>query len=207
MDRLPWTRFHWLVIIGLGVSASLDGLRDSDCLAIVGQSYLQADAAHHDGGCRHTRLRLSLWRGCGGTAVRAKHHQAIWGGRRCSWCVLLSTWWLAGLGAFRSICTPSSSVGFFAGMGIGGENTAINSAIDELIPSHDQGRVDIAVTVPPGRRDDRLLSISPCRIRSWFRSIWAGESGSSSPRLRVSPLSTCARRHSRESTMADDPWS
>ena len=34
---------------------------------------------------------------------------------------------------------------FIAGMGIGGEYTAINSAIDELIPSHYRGRVDIAV--------------------------------------------------------------
>ena len=34
---------------------------------------------------------------------------------------------------------------FVAGLGIGGEYTAINSAIDELIPSHYRGRVDIAV--------------------------------------------------------------
>ena len=34
---------------------------------------------------------------------------------------------------------------FVAGTGIGGEYTAINSAIDELIPSHYRGRVDIAV--------------------------------------------------------------
>ncbi|MGH3438200.1 MAG: MFS transporter, partial [Sciscionella sp.] len=34
---------------------------------------------------------------------------------------------------------------FIAGMGIGGEYTAINSAIDELIPSKHRGRVDIAV--------------------------------------------------------------
>lgn len=26
MDRLPWTRFHWLVVISLGVSWVLDGL-------------------------------------------------------------------------------------------------------------------------------------------------------------------------------------
>src|SRR6195952_46155 len=26
MDRLPWTRFHWLVVVGLGVSWILDGL-------------------------------------------------------------------------------------------------------------------------------------------------------------------------------------
>jgi MFS family permease len=34
---------------------------------------------------------------------------------------------------------------FFAGMGIGGEYTAINSAIDELIPSRYRGRVDISI--------------------------------------------------------------
>ncbi|MEO9151618.1 MAG: MFS transporter, partial [Lapillicoccus sp.] len=26
MDRLPWTRFHWSVVVGLGVSWILDGL-------------------------------------------------------------------------------------------------------------------------------------------------------------------------------------
>jgi MFS family permease len=34
---------------------------------------------------------------------------------------------------------------FVAGLGIGGEYAAINSAIDELIPSHYRGRVDIAI--------------------------------------------------------------
>ena len=34
---------------------------------------------------------------------------------------------------------------FIAGVGIGGEYSAINSAIDELIPSHYRGRVDIAI--------------------------------------------------------------
>jgi MFS family permease len=34
---------------------------------------------------------------------------------------------------------------FIAGMGIGGEYTAINSAIDEIIPSRYRGRVDIAI--------------------------------------------------------------
>ncbi|MDE1675472.1 hypothetical protein PWJ90_38480, partial [Nocardia gipuzkoensis] len=26
MDRLPWTRFHWLIVVGLGVSWFLDGI-------------------------------------------------------------------------------------------------------------------------------------------------------------------------------------
>ena len=34
---------------------------------------------------------------------------------------------------------------FIAGMGIGGEYSAINSAIDELIPGKYRGRVDIAI--------------------------------------------------------------
>ena len=34
---------------------------------------------------------------------------------------------------------------FIAGMGIGGEYAAINSAIDELIPARFRGRVDIVV--------------------------------------------------------------
>jgi len=35
---------------------------------------------------------------------------------------------------------------FFTGFGIGGEYAAINSAIDELIPSRNRGRVDIAIS-------------------------------------------------------------
>src|SRR6185295_2329005 len=34
---------------------------------------------------------------------------------------------------------------FLTGMGIGGEYAAINSAIDELIPARNRGRVDIAI--------------------------------------------------------------
>jgi len=39
---------------------------------------------------------------------------------------------------------------FIAGLGIGGEYTAINSAIDELIPSHYRGRVDTPSTAHIG---------------------------------------------------------
>lgn len=46
-----------------------------------------------------------------------------------------NAWWIAFLYATR----------FVAGMGIGGEYAAINSAIDELIPARYRGRVDIGV--------------------------------------------------------------
>src|ERR1700722_16249411 len=37
LDRLPWTRFHWLIIVGLGVSWILDGLE----IQIVSQAGYQ----------------------------------------------------------------------------------------------------------------------------------------------------------------------
>ena len=51
----------------------------------------------------------------------------------------------SGLGGFSFNLWSLLACRFLAGMGIGGEYTAINSAIDELIPSHYRGRVDIAV--------------------------------------------------------------
>jgi len=37
LDRLPWVRFHWLIIVGLGVSWILDGLE----IQIVSQAGYQ----------------------------------------------------------------------------------------------------------------------------------------------------------------------
>src|ERR1700761_6746741 len=45
MDRLPWTRFHWLIIVGLGVSWILDGLE----IQIVAQAGYQ-DTLHLSNG-------------------------------------------------------------------------------------------------------------------------------------------------------------
>ena len=38
LDRLPWARFHWLVVVGLGVSWILDGLE----IQIVSQAGYQS---------------------------------------------------------------------------------------------------------------------------------------------------------------------
>ena len=51
----------------------------------------------------------------------------------------------SGLGGFAWDYWSLLICRFIAGTGIGGEYTAINSAIDELIPSQYRGRVDIAV--------------------------------------------------------------
>src|SRR3954452_1250784 len=43
LDRLPWTRFHWMVVVGLGVSWILDGL-EVQLVANVG-SVITQDAS------------------------------------------------------------------------------------------------------------------------------------------------------------------
>ena len=44
MDRLPWTRFHWMVVVGLGISWILDGLE----IQLVSVERVPEDARHDD---------------------------------------------------------------------------------------------------------------------------------------------------------------
>jgi MFS family permease len=139
MDRLPWARFHWLVVFGLGTAWILDGL----------EIQLVASA-----GYQHTLHMSSTEVGFTGTiyligqVVGALFFGRLTDklGRKRLFVITLaiylvgsgvaglawSTWWLW---LWR----------FVAGLGIGGEYTAINSAIDELIPAKYRGRVDIAI--------------------------------------------------------------
>ena len=143
MDRLPWTRFHWLVVVGLGVSWILDGLEiqlaslvtgvltDAKTLALttgeagfLGSMYLIGEVV---GALVFGRLTDKL-------------------GRKKLFIVTLAIYLIgSGLGGFAWDYWSLLACRFIAGLGIGGEYTAINSAIDELIPSHYRGRVDIAV--------------------------------------------------------------
>ncbi|MGC8489465.1 MAG: MFS transporter [Clostridia bacterium] len=143
LDRLPWSRFHWLVIIGLGVSWILDGLEiqivssvspvlqeraalglTAAQAGLVGTAYLLGEVAGALVFGRVTdrmgRRRMFIW-----TLTLYLVASGVAGLSPTLWFLLL----------FR----------FLAGAGIGGEYSAINSAIDELIPSYYRGRVDIAV--------------------------------------------------------------
>jgi MFS family permease len=139
LDRLPWARFHWLIVVGLGVSWILDGLE----IQIVSQAGFQKDLglSSADVGALGSVYLV-------GQIVGALFFGRITDriGRRKIFLLTLTiyligsgmaglSWNLAVLAAFR----------FVAGVGIGGEYSAINSAIDELIPSHYRGRVDIAI--------------------------------------------------------------
>ncbi|MBV8446069.1 MAG: MFS transporter, partial [Candidatus Dormibacteraeota bacterium] len=143
MDRLPWTRFHWLVIAGLGVSWILDGL-EIQIVALVGTVLQDKGTLHLSAGDVGILGSVYLAGEVAGALVFGRITDLIGRKRMFVWC--LGIYLVAsGVGAlsmnlwFLVICR------FVAGTGIGGEYTAINSAIDELIPSHYRGRVDIAV--------------------------------------------------------------
>jgi MFS family permease len=143
MDRLPWTRFHWLVIIGLGVSWILDGL-EIQIASTVGTVLTDKHTLHITTGDVGTLGSVYLFGEVVGALLFGRITDAI--GRKKMFVVCLGLYLVAsGLGGFSFNLYSLLICRFFAGMGIGGEYTAINSAIDELIPSHYRGRVDIAV--------------------------------------------------------------
>jgi len=149
LDRLGWSRFHTMLVVALGVAWVLDGLEitiasnvtslisskqslnlsSASVAFAVGTVYLLGEVA---GALFFGRLS-DKW------------------GRKNLFMITLGVYLFGG---FLTACTFGHSQfwvywlwvsRFIAGMGIGGEYAAINSAIDELIPAKYRGRVDIAV--------------------------------------------------------------
>src|SRR6185437_12596684 len=145
LDRLPWSRFHWVVIIGLGTAWILDGLE----VNIVGS--ISARLAEPGAGAGLTKSDISSWAAslyiagaCLGAIVFGQLTDRY--GRKKLFMVTL------GIYLFGTVLTALtfSPAWFFVfrfitGMGIGGEYSAINSAIDELIPAKHRGRVDVSI--------------------------------------------------------------
>ena len=143
LDRLPWSRFHWLVITGLGVSWILDGL-EIQIVALVGTVLQDRATLHLSAGDVGLLGSIYLLGEVVGALVFGRITDHI--GRKKMFIACLGLYLcFSGLGAFSFNLWSLLFCRFVAGMGIGGEYTAINSAIDELIPSHYRGRVDIAV--------------------------------------------------------------
>ncbi len=143
LDRLPWSRWHWRVVIALGVAWVLDGL-EVTLVGSVGGVLERPDTlgltAAQIGGAGSLYI--------GGAVVGA----LVFGrladklGRKRLFLATLVVYTLATLAtafspsfAFFAVCR------FVTGLGIGGEYAAINSAIDELIPARVRGRVNLAI--------------------------------------------------------------
>jgi MFS family permease len=144
LDRLPWARWHWLVVIGLGTVWILDGLE----VTIVGSM----SAALQE---EKTGLGLSSFDvgvagaiyvagACLGALFFGQLTDRL--GRKKLFLITLGVYTVATvLTAFSMNPMWYFFCRFLTGAGIGGEYAAINSAIDELIPAKYRGRVDVAI--------------------------------------------------------------
>ncbi|MGQ4513320.1 MFS transporter [Streptomyces sp. DW26H14] len=145
LDRLPWSRWHWMIVIGLGTVWILDGLE----VTVVGNiasrlSEKGSGLSITDGQVTGIGAALYVAGACSGALVfgwltdrfgRKKLFMitlAVYLTATAATALSFSAWWFF---LFR----------FLTGFGIGGEYAAINSAIDELIPSRFRGRVDLII--------------------------------------------------------------
>jgi len=148
VDRLRWSPFHTRMVLALGVAWILDGLEitiASDVADILEKGNTLHMSARAVGDIASVYLVGEVV----GALFFGRLSDKL--GRRRLFLVTLGVY-LVGSGLTAATFGHGAgwvlwlyATRFIAGMGIGGEYAAINSAIDEMIPSHYRGRVDIAV--------------------------------------------------------------
>jgi MFS family permease len=144
MDRLPWARWHWMVVLGLGTVWILDGLE----VTIVGA--IGSRLTHPEAGLGLSESQVGLAASvyivgaCLGALFFGRLADTL--GRKKLFITTLVVYLVATvLTAFSMNPLWFYACRFFTGAGIGGEYAAINSAIDELIPARVRGRVDLMI--------------------------------------------------------------
>jgi len=147
IDRLPWSKFHTQLVMALGVAWILDGL-EITIASSVGPDLTLKNTLNMSAGA----VSDIAWWYLIGEVIGALFfgHLSDRLGRRNLFMITLGVY-LVGSGL--TAVTPNGGHWFIflyatriiAGMGIGGEYAAINSAIDEMIPARYRGRVDLAV--------------------------------------------------------------
>jgi MFS family permease len=141
LDRLPWSRWHWLVVIGLGVTWILDGLEVTLAGAVGGVLKESLHMSDAQVGASATFYLVGAVVGAIGFGYATDRL-----GRKKLFTVTLLVYLMAT--ASSALAWNFWSFAFFrliTGTGIGGEYAAINSAIDELIPARVRGHVDLLI--------------------------------------------------------------
>jgi MFS family permease len=143
MDRLPWSSWHLLVVVALGITWLLDGLEGNLAGSLAG-ILKRKDTL----GLSDAQLGLSGTYYLVGSVLGALVFGYLtdrWGRKKlfsitillylCATAATAFSWNFASFTLFRSL----------TGAGIGGEYAAVNSAVDELIPARLRGRVDLTI--------------------------------------------------------------
>jgi MFS family permease len=144
LDRLPWSRFHWMVVVGLGTVWILDGLE----VTIVGSMSDALKDAKTGLGMTSADVGMAGAIYVAGACIGALFFGQLTDrlGRKKLFLITLAVYTVATVAtAFSMTVWWYFAARFLTGAGIGGEYAAINSAIDELIPKKYRGRVDVAI--------------------------------------------------------------
>jgi MFS family permease len=143
LDALPWSSWHWLIVVSLGATWILDGLEVTLAGALGGVLTLPETL-----GLTPARVGATATCYLAGAVLGA----LLFGygtdrfGRKKLFFITVAVY-LIGT-ALSAFSWNFWSYAFFravTGAGIGGEYAAINSAIDELIPARVRGRVDLII--------------------------------------------------------------
>jgi MFS family permease len=143
MDRLPWSRWHWMVVFALGITWLLDGLE----VTIVGAIAAVLTKPQTLGlSAGQIGLAGSIY--VAGNVVGAVFFGYLTDrlGRKRLFMWTLILYLLATVAtAFSWNALSFLFFRFVTGLGIGGEYTAINSATEELNPARVRGTVELAI--------------------------------------------------------------
>jgi MFS family permease len=144
LDRLPWSQWHWLVVIGLGTVWILDGLEVTIVGAIAGRLTEKGSGLEISESQIGVAAGVYVAGACLGALFFGYLTDRL--GRKKLFLITLMVYLAATVATafsmnplFFYVCR------FFTGAGIGGEYAAINSAIDELIPARLRGRIDLII--------------------------------------------------------------
>ena len=143
LDGLPWSSWHWLIVVSLGATWILDGLEVTLAGALGGILTLPQTL-----GLTPARVGASATCYLAGAVLGA----LLFGygtdrfGRKKLFFITVAVYLIGtALSAFSWNFWSYAFFRALTGAGIGGEYAAINSAIDELIPARVRGRVDLII--------------------------------------------------------------
>jgi MFS family permease len=143
LDRLPWSRFHTLVVAALGITWIFDGLEVTLAGALSG-ALKESPVLQFS----NTDIGIVGSAYLAGAVLGALFFGWLTDrlGRKKLFFITLTVYLIAtGLTAFTFNLWTFALCRFFTGAGIGGEYAAINSTIQELVPARVRGWTDLVI--------------------------------------------------------------
>jgi len=143
LDRLHWGRFHTLVVVALGITWILDGL-EVTLAGAVAPALKESPQLHFS----NSDVGFASSAYLAGAVLGALFFGWLTDrlGRKRLFFITLAVYLLATAATSLSWSLASFALfRFLTGAGIGGEYTAINSAIQELVPARYRGWTDLVI--------------------------------------------------------------